>query len=60
MSSSSPNRLDRLRAAILLLALVLVQGFGPAPAAAAAATLPVVAVLPGAERTSLEIGRAHV
>jgi hypothetical protein len=55
MSLSSPNRLDRLRAAFLLLVLVLVQGFGPAPAAAAAATLPVIAVLPGAERTSLVV-----
>ena len=58
MSSSSQSRPDRraarLPAAAFVLAMVAVQGFGPLPAAAAV-PLPVVAVLPGAERTSLVV-----
>ena len=58
MSSSSRSRPDRRRARVpvtaFVLAMVVVQCFGPLPAAAAI-PLPVVAVLPGAERTSLVV-----
>jgi hypothetical protein len=56
MSSRSPRRPDRLavRVAAILLVMIVVQGFGVLPAAAAV-PLPVIAVLPGGEQTSVVV-----
>ena len=58
MSSSSRPRSDRrparVSAVVVLLAVLVAQLYGPPPAAAAV-PLPVVAALPGAERTSLVV-----
>src|SRR4051812_7483046 len=58
MSSSSrprPDRRTRRRSAVAcLLVILVVQCYGPLPAVAAV-PLPVIAVLPGAERTSLVV-----
>lgn len=56
MSSPSHPRPDRraVRVAAFLLVMAVVQGYGPRPAAAAV-PLPAIAVLPGAEQTTLVV-----